>query len=124
MTMLTTSYLNLLVCFATAALVMASDNNSSNDLYARALVGDFARGVLVARHFAATYEQPLLMPRKCGWGGGKDKGKASDCTKAQYKHECADNCNFMSRATGRGAGGAEVGCHLACLTMKAKGTKG
>ncbi|RDB24461.1 hypothetical protein Hypma_008382 [Hypsizygus marmoreus] len=113
-----------LALFGTASVVQAFKFDTTDHVNARELVSDFAYGVLVAREFADIYTASPLVRRKCGWGFGKEKGQIGDCTKEQYKNECSSTCNFMSRAAGgRGAGGASLGCHLACMTMKTTGTK-
>ncbi|RDB16996.1 hypothetical protein Hypma_002339 [Hypsizygus marmoreus] len=111
--------------FGVSSIAQASHFDTTNHITARDLISDFAYGVLAAREFADTYSPSPIMRRACGIGFGKNVGKQEDCTKEQYRSACTSSCNFMGRAAGgRGAGGADVGCHLACLTMKAKGTKG
>ncbi|GLB41451.1 hypothetical protein LshimejAT787_1000510 [Lyophyllum shimeji] len=77
-------------------------------------------------HQGFSYGRQLghLAKRECGQGfGGKSTGKWTDpgCTVEKQRHVCMDNCNFLGKAGGmRGGGGADAGCHLACMTMKFK----
>lgn len=112
----------------------AAGMDDVNDIIERDLIKSFEDGVLgtstppfseycfsccfvflpAARDFLSSEESDILFRRECGYIG---MGKASDCNKEQKSKACRDSCSFMSRATGRGSGGAEVGCILACLTM-------